>query len=127
LFTLALSGAALAQSYEHSVRATIPFNFYADGVLQPAGTYTFVINPDTHRIAMASDKGARFLRGGVPDDGTNTTAAILSFRTDGAGVYVLQEAQWPDFGVSFNLKSERVRSVNLRNLNTTQTVIAQAR
>ena len=31
LFTLALSGAALAQGYENSVRATIPFNFYAGG------------------------------------------------------------------------------------------------
>jgi hypothetical protein len=127
LFALTLSGAALAQSYEYSVPVTIPFNFYADGKLQSAGTYTFAINPGTHSIQMSSDKAARFLGGGAPEDGTNKSVAILTFRSNGAGGYVLQKAQWTDFGVSFSLKSELARSADARDFNATQTVIAQLR
>lgn len=129
LFTLALSGAALAQGYENSVRATIPFNFYVGGALHPAGTYSFTINPSIHSIAMSSDgSAARFLGGGAPEDGTNKIDdAMLTFRTNGAGVYFLQKAQWPDFGVSFNLNGALARSADVRDLNATQTVIAQVR
>ena len=127
LVTLALSGAALAQGFEHSVPATIPFNFYANGALQPAGTYSFAINPGSHSIAMSSDSNTWFLGSGAPEDGTSKTFAILTFRTDGAGVYVLEKAQWPDFGVSFNVKRALVRSADVRELNATQTVIAQVR
>jgi len=128
LITLALSGAALAQGYEHSVRATIPFNFYADGQLQPAGTYSFAINPVSHTIEMSDGykNSGRFLVGS-PEDGTSKDVAILTFRTDGAGVYVLQKAQWTDFGASFDIKRELAHLGEVRSLRAVETVIAQAR
>jgi len=126
LFTLALSGAALAQSYEQSVSATIPFSFYANGKLHPAGTYTFAINLVGHSIEMSSgyNSTAQFLVG-APEDGTSKSVGILTFRTDGTGVHVLQKAQWTDYGVSFNMKRELAREVDLGSLNKTETVIAQ--
>jgi hypothetical protein len=128
LFTLALSGAALAQDYDQPVRATIPFSFYADGALQPAGTYTFAINLSDHSLEMLSGSrnSARFLVG-LPEGGTSKDLAILTFRTDGQGVYVLQKVQWSDFGVGFNVKRQLARAADVRSLNATQTVIAQLR
>jgi hypothetical protein len=110
------------------VRATIPFNFYADGVLQPAGTYSFAINGASHSIEVSSDdrNTASFL-GGAPEDGTSKSFAIMTFRTNGDDVYVLQKMQWPDTGVSFNSKRKLAHNADERPLNATQTVIAQAR
>ena len=128
LSLLALSGAALAQSYEQSVRANIPFSFYADGKLQPAGTYTFAINLSSHSIQMSSDykTSGQFLVGS-PADGTSKNAGILTFRTDGDGTYVLQKAQWMDYGVSFNINRELARKVDMSSLTGTETVVAQLR
>ena len=128
LFTLALSGAALAQSFEQSVHANIPFSFYADGKLQPAGTYTFAINLSAHSIEMSPDykSSSQFLVGS-PADGTSKNVGILTFRTDGEKVYVLQKAQWMDYGVSFNIKRDLARAVDMGSLTQTETVIAQLR
>ena len=128
IFTLALTDAALAQSYQHKVRANIPFSFYADGKLQSAGTYDFAINPGTHGIAISSEERstASFL-GGAPDDGTSRAAAVLTFVTNEAGAYVLQSAQWPDFGVAFDVKRAPGRSIHAKAPNATQTVVAQLR
>ena len=128
MFTLALSGAALAQSFNQTVRANIPFSFYANGKLQSAGTYDFAMNVEAHSIAMSSEDGAKasFL-GGAPDDGTSRAAAILTFVTNEGGAYVLQSAQWPDSGVAFNVKRAPGRSVNAQASSDTQKVIAQLR
>ncbi len=126
LFMLALSGAALAQDFEHQVRANIPFNFYANGKLQHAGSYTFAINLDTQNIVMASrEKNTGWFLRGSPEDGSKKSVALLTFRTNGQDVYVLQKVQWPDFGVSFNNKNVLADAGELRSMNTTQTVVAQ--
>jgi hypothetical protein len=126
MLALALSGAALAQSYDQSVRATIPFSFYANGALQPAGTYDFAINLGTNRVAMSSDEsGTASFLGGVPEDGAGNGVASLTFRLNAEGTYVLEKAQWPDVGVGFNAKAKR--SASLRASNETRTVIAQVR
>jgi hypothetical protein len=128
LFTLALSSPALSPRYESSVRAITPFNFYAGGALLPAGTYTFAIDLSTPSIKMSSGyKNSRFLVGTLQDGANKSDVFILTFRTDGAGVYVLQKAEWTDYGVAFNIKREVVRSADARSLNATQTVIAQLR
>ena len=128
LLTLALSGAALAQSYEQSVRATIPFNFYAGGELHTAGIYSFAINLSSHSVEMSSGyKSAGTFLVGAPEDGTSKSFGMLTFRSNEDGVYVLQEAQWADYGVSFNMKREAARSVDVRSLNATETVMAQLR
>jgi hypothetical protein len=128
LFTLALSGAALAQSFEQSVRANIPFDFYANGKLQPAGTYTFAINLSAHSIQMSSDyKSSGQFLAGSPADGTSKNVGILTFRTDGDKLYVLQKAQWMDYGVSFNVKRDLARAVDMGSLTRTETVVAQLR
>lgn len=124
MLALALSGAALAQRYDQSVRANVPFSFYANGALQPAGTYDFAINLQTYRVAMSSGEtnAASFL-GGLPEDGAGQGVAKLIFHLNAEGTYVLEEAQWPDAGVSFGSK----RSVVLRASNETRTVLAQVR
>lgn len=126
LLTLVLSGAALAQSYEHNVRANIPFNFYAGGKLQHAGTYTFAINLENHNIAMVSrDKNTGGFLQGTPADGSKDGVALLTFRTDGGRVYVLQEIQWPDFGASFDVKKVLTDIVENQSAGSTETVVAQ--
>ena len=128
MFTLALSGAALAQSYRQTVRANIPFSFYANGKLQSAGTYDFAMNLEAHSIAMSSeDSGKATFLGGAPEDGTSRASAILTFVTNEGGAYVLQSAQWPDSGVAFNVRRAPGRSVHAQASNATQTVIAQLR
>ena len=124
MLALALSGAAMAQRYDQSVRATIPFSFYANGALQPAGTYDFAINFGTNRVAMSSgESGAALFLGGVPEDGAGNGVAKLTFHLNAEGTYVLESAQWPDAGVGFGSK----RSVSLRASKETRTVIAQLR
>jgi hypothetical protein len=126
LFTLALSGAALAQGFEHQVRANIPFNFYANGKLQHAGSYTFAINLDTQNIAMVSrEKNTGWFLRGLPEDGSKKGVALLTFRTNGQDVYVLQKVQWPDFGLSFDIKKVLTDLGAVRPINGTETVLAQ--
>ena len=55
LFALALDTLALAQDFDHRVRANIPFNFYASGKVMPAGEYTFAVNRQNRTIAIFQD------------------------------------------------------------------------
>lgn len=125
LFMVALSGMALAQGYEHDVRAKIPFNFYAGGKLHPAGTYTFAINVLSHNVAMVSrDKNAGLFFRGVPEDGSKNGVPLLTFRTKGGDVYVLQEIQWADFGASFDVKKVLADIGENGSVDGTTTVLA---
>jgi hypothetical protein len=126
LFTVALSGAALAQDYEHQVRANIPFNFYAAGKLQHAGTYTFGINLENYNLLMASREmgGGSFIVA-LPDGGSKNGLPTLTFRTNGDDVYVLQKVQWADFGATFDIKQVLKHVAEHRSVNGTQTVLAQ--
>jgi hypothetical protein len=126
LFTMALGGAALAQDYENKVRADIPFNFYAGNKLLPAGNYTFATDIASHRVEIdQSAKGFGSFLQGSPNDGLKSGAALLTFRTNGAGAYALQKVQVEDFGVSFN--ADKVLSNLAANspANATQTVVAR--
>ncbi len=126
LFTFALGGAALAQDYGHKVRADIPFNFYAGNKLMPAGNYTFATNIANHNVEIGqSAKGPESFLQGSPYDGLKNGLAVLTFRTNGDGVYALQKVQGEDFGVSFN--ADKVLSHLAVNspADATRTVIAQ--
>lgn len=126
LLTVSLTGAALAQSYEHNIRANIPFNFYAGNKLQHAGTYLFAINLDSYNIAIVSrDKNTGWFLQGAPEDGSKTGVALLTFRTDGRNGYVLEKVQWPDFGASFDVKKVLADVVENRSADSTETVVAQ--
>lgn len=125
LFMVALSAAALAQGYEHQIRADIPFSFYAGGKLLHAGSYTFAINLENHNIAMVPpDKTGSFLPA-VPEDGSKSGRPVLTFRTNGGDVYILQKVQWSDFGASFDVKKVLAHIVENQTVNATETVIAQ--
>jgi hypothetical protein len=126
LFTFALGGAALAQDYEHKLRADIPFSFYAGNQLMPAGSYTFATNLATHNVEIGqSGKGSESFLQGSPNDGSNNGVAILTFRGDGTGTYALQKVQGRDFGVSFNADKVLSHLAAARPADATRTVIAQ--
>ena len=126
LLTLALGGAALAQDYGHKVRADIPFRFYAGGKVMPAGTYLFTINVETHNVAMLqSNMGNGAFLSGSAYDGSKDGRALLTFRTNKEDVYVLEKVQWPEYGISFDIRKELSSVAQDRVVNATETVIAQ--
>lgn len=126
LFTASLSGVALAQSYEHNVRASIPFNFYAGNKLQHAGTYLFAINLESGNVAIVfRENNTGWFLQGAPEDGSKRAIALLTFRTDGRNIYVLEKIQWPDFGASFDVKKVPGDVVENRSADSTETVVAQ--
>lgn len=105
LFAMALSGATLAQSSTHAVRANIPFSFYAGGQVLPAGEYTLSINMGTHSAIIGQKATGRssFLLG-LPDDSSRNERTVLIFKTGENEVYTLREIRGPDLGVSFHSK-----------------------
>ena len=126
LFTMALAGAACAQDYSHKVRADIPFNFYAGSKLLPAGTYTFATNTSTHSVMIAnSGKGFESFVQGSPNDGSNKEVALLTIKTNDAGVYALQKVQGQDFGISFNTGKAPANMAADQSPEATRTVTAQ--
>ncbi len=126
LFTMALGGAALAQDFAHKVRADIPFSFYAGDKLMPAGNYTFATNLLNHNVEIGqSAKGPESFLQGLPSDRSKNGLAVLTFRTNGDGVYALQKVQGEDFGVSFNVDKVLSHLAADRPADGTQTVIAQ--
>ena len=102
VFVLALSGAALAQNFTPTVRATIPFNFYAGSTTLPAGNYTLAVNRLTNNVAIfqtGTSVGTFLL--GSRGDGSRDGRSVLIFRTNGEGTYVLQNIESRDLGLSF--------------------------
>jgi len=128
LFAVALAGAALAQNSAHTVRADIPFGFYAGGKLLPAGQYTISVDMETRRVTVweqATGKGL-FLLGG-PDDSSRDGRSVLIFTSVDGESYVLHELREPGVGVSFNTRqSERAMSVQNQE-GKSVAVIAEAR
>ncbi len=126
VFVMALNAAALAQDFGPKVRAQIPFNFYAGGKAMPAGNYTFAINRQNHTIAISQyGQGIGAFLLGSPHDSSNNGLTKLTFRTNDEDVYVLQNLEGPDFGLSFKA-GKAVSSVAQDNPATaTQVVLAQ--
>ena len=117
---------ALAQDFDHRVRANIPFNFYASGKVMPAGEYTFAVNRQNHTIEILQNTKAigSFLLGS-PNDGSNNGRTLLTFRTNNEDVYELQKLQEPDFGISFGAEQVPSHSAAVRPADATQVVVAQ--
>ena len=78
LLAMALTGAALAQSSTHAVRANIPFSFYAGRQVLPAGEYTISINMEDHMAIIGQKATGRssFLPG-LPDDTSRDERTVL--------------------------------------------------
>jgi hypothetical protein len=128
LFAVALTGAALAQEGSHTVRANIPFSFYAGGRTLPAGEYTISVNLE-NRLVLIRQKatGSGILLLGGPDDGSRNDRSVLTFKLVDGEVYALRELQEPGIGVTFNSKTSQS---NLRVQNREDksvTLIAEAR
>ena len=108
LFTVALTGVALAQNDAQAVRANIPFSFYAGGQLLPAGEYKISVNMEGHMVFIgqkATGTGSFLL--GSPDDRSRDGRTVLTFKLVGGEVYALREVRGPDLGVSFNAAGSR--------------------
>jgi len=126
LFALALDTLALAQGFDHRVRANIPFNFYASGKVMPAGEYTFAVNRQNRTIAIfQNDKGSGSFLLGSPNDGSKKGRTLLTFRTNNEDVYELQKLQEPDFGISFGAEQVPSHSAAVQPADATQVVVAQ--
>lgn len=126
LFTLALSGAVFAQSFGYTVRANIPFNFYAGSKEMPAGDYTFAINRQNSVIAIyqrSTGNGALLL--GSSQDGSKNGRTSLTFRANDENVYVLQKLQGPDVGLSFGTEKRMTHVAENGMSNATLTVLAE--
>jgi hypothetical protein len=128
LFATALSGATLAQSSTHVVRATIPFSFYAGGQVLPAGEYTISINKGTRSAIIGQRATGRssFLLGS-PDDSSRDERTVLIFKSDEDEVYALREIQGPDFGVGFHAKEARSTMRVQSQNNESVTILAYAK
>ena len=65
---IATAGSALAQ--DHTVKASVPFNFTVNGRTLPAGDYTLVTENNTPRMLTISDreKGVALMAITVPDN-----------------------------------------------------------
>jgi hypothetical protein len=128
LFAVALTGAALAQDGGHTVRANIPFNFYAGGQLLPAGEYTISINLE-NRVVMIGQRatGRGYLLLAQQGDSSRDERTVLTFKLVDGEVYALRELRGPDLGLSFSAKRPE-RAMNVQNQKgESVTVIAEAR
>ena len=96
------AGASLAQDFSPKLRANIPFKFYAGGKMLPAGNYTLAVHVGSNNVAIFhKDTGIGTFLLGSPRDGSNNGRALLTFRANSEGTYVLQKIQGPDLGISF--------------------------
>ena len=125
LFTLALNGFVWAQSFDHKVRADIPFSFYAGDKMLPAGSYTFRFDSENHSLVIANNQnGGGALLIGTADSVGKRGASVLVFRTDGEGVYALQSLTGYDFALSFRADKTLARLAAVRAPNRATTITA---
>ncbi len=105
LFAVALSGAAVAQGITRTVRADIPFDFYAGGKLMPAGEYTLSINKE-QQVATLGQKttGSGAFLSGFVDDYSRNSRSVLVFQLAG-DTYALREFKGPEGSMSFKEKA----------------------
>jgi hypothetical protein len=126
VFALALNSAALAQSFDHKVRAEVPFRFYAGNKVLTAGNYTFAFDRNNHTLMILQDNrgAAALLLGSLAED-SSSNQAVLVFRTNGEGIYALEKVQGPDFAVAFNARKSLSRVAENRPIGETETLLAQ--
>jgi hypothetical protein len=126
VFAVAFSGAGLAQSFDHKVRAEVPFNFYASNKMLPAGSYTFALDKSNQTVLiLQNDRTLGALLLGSASDSSKPERTALVFRSNGDGVYALEKLQGPDFAVAFDAKTTLSRIAQDRSDDTTQTLVAQ--
>lgn len=105
LLTLVLDCVGWAQSFDHKVRAEIPFSFYAGDKVLPAGSYTFGFNLQNHSLMIVNNRhadGALLL--GLSSDANQPGSPVLIFRTDGEEAYALESLKGAGFNLSFRPK-----------------------
>jgi hypothetical protein len=123
LFTLALNGAIWAQSFDHKVRAEIPFSFYAGDKILPAGTYTFGFNMENHYLMIVNNRNADgALLMGLPSDAGKYSSPVLIFHANGEEAYTLESLKGADFGLSFNSKKTLSRVATDRTGSSTTSI-----
>ncbi len=125
LFTLSLSGAVWAQSFDHKVRAEVPFSFYAGNKVLPAGSYTFGFNIENHYLMILNNQdGGGALLMGSPDTAGKNGPSVLVFRTNGEGVFALEGLKATDFALSFQARKTLARFATNHTMDSTTTVTA---
>jgi hypothetical protein len=125
LFTLALNGAVWAQSFDHKVRAEIPFSFYAGDKVLPAGTYIFGFNIENHSLMIVNNRNADgALLMGIPSDSKQDGSPVLMFRANDGEAYTLESLKAPGFGLSFHSKKTLSHVATDRTASSTTTVTA---
>jgi hypothetical protein len=125
LFTLALNNAVWAQSFDHKIRAEVPFSFYAGDKLLPAGTYTFGFNMESNYLMIVSPRNADgALLMGFPSDSRQDGPPVLVFRASDDEGYTLQSLKMADFGVSFT--SKRISHVVTAHTTSSITTVVAA-
>jgi hypothetical protein len=125
LLTFALNAATFAQEFGHTVRANIPFSFYVGEKVMPAGNYTFTINRQSMNIAIYQrEKGIGAFLLGSPHDGSNQDRTVLVFQATDEHVYVLQNLEGPDFGLSFGSDKRLSHVAANQPTDTPVTVVA---
>ena len=127
LFALALSSVSFAQSFQHKLRADIPFSFYAGGKLLPAGRYFVTFDMNTRAVALIENvRGDGTFLTGMLQDGKKNQPSALVFRANNEDVFVLEDVRASDFGVSFNGKrASAVTSVERASERTETVILAQ--
>ena len=126
LFVLALTGASLAQDFSPKVRANIPFSFYANGKMLPAGNYTLAVPRGTNYVAIfQKDTGIGIFLIGSPKDGLRTGRSLLTFRANSEGTYVLQKFEAPKLGISF-VSDKALSHMALNGPNNSRDIVIAA-
>ena len=125
LFTFVLNGAVWAQSFNHKVRADIPFSFYAGDKMLPAGTYTFGFDIENHTLMIVNNhNGGGALLIGYPSDHGVNGPSVLIFRTDGEGAYALESLNATDFALSFHTDKTLARLAGSHAPSATTSITA---
>jgi hypothetical protein len=128
LAVLALTSASLAQDFSTKVRAYIPFGFYAGEKLLPAGNYTLAVNRGSNNVAILQrDARVGIFLIGSPHDASRNGQALLTFRINSEGTYVLQKIVGPDLGISFVSDKELSRMALSGPADSKEVVIAAIR
>jgi len=122
---LVLSGLVLANDFTPTVRASIPFDFYAAGKMLPVGTYTISVNSESHIVAMRRDSGVGTFLFASQIDSSRNGLSYLIFRSNGQGTYALEKMEGPDLGLSSPV--EKVVSHLASDTQTNEITVVAAR
>lgn len=114
LLLLPVLGVGRAQAEnDQTVRAQIPFSFYAGNQSMPAGTYEVGIDVANHLITIRDRNGRNgsFLMGLVSDRGTDGNAVMVFDHLGDS--YFLRDVKTADTDVNFpTQKTERMLARN---------------